>query len=282
MKPFHIAPIFCCDDTELLDRFFKRYSITRNDEPLTVMKQCAKAFSGIPYENLTKIIKSDRVLSANSALRFPAEVLADHLKWGTGGTCFSLTAALIAVFNALGFNAQPLLADRRYGPDTHCGLAVMHGKQMLLIDPGYLLFIPTPMPSIATSVMDLGHAAVELRPLEGGARIELTTIVRGNRKTRLTYKRSPVDAATFKRAWTDSFTWEMMTYPVLTRCIAGQHLYLRGASATIRTHEGTDRSELELSEQMAFITGNMGVAHEVVLRAWGVMRHGATGTAFAG
>ena len=274
MAPFHTAPIFCCNDTELLDRFLKTYSITRDNEPLTVIKQCAKAFSGIPYENLTKIIKSDQVLSANSALRLPGEVLADHLKWGTGGTCFSLTAALIAVFNALGFNAQPLLADRRYGPDTHCGLAVIYREQMLLIDPGYLLFIPTPMPSIATSVMDLGHTTVELCPLDRGDLIELSTVVRGNRKTRLTYKRSPVDAATFKRAWTDSFTWEMMTYPVLTRCISGQHLYLQGASATVRTHERTDRSKLELSEQMAFITLNMGVAREVVLRAWGVIHHG--------
>jgi arylamine N-acetyltransferase len=274
MAPFHTAPIFCCNDTELLDRFFKRYRIARDDEPLTVMKQCAKAFSCIPYENLTKIIKSDQVLSADSALRFPREVLADHLKWGTGGTCFSLTAALIAVFNALGFHAQPLLADRRYGPDTHCGLAVMYGEQMFLIDPGYLLFIPTPLPSITTSVMDLGHTTVELCPLDGGDRFELATVVRGNRKTRLTYNRFPVDAATFKRAWRDSFTWEMMTYPVLTRCIAGRHLYLQGESATIRTHERTDRSRLERSQQMAFITGNMGVAGEVVLKAWGVMHHG--------
>jgi arylamine N-acetyltransferase len=274
MAPFHTAPIFCCNDTELLDRFFKRYRITRDDEPLAVMKQCAKAFSGIPYENLTKIIKSDQVLSANSALRFPEEVLAHHLKWGTGGTCFSLTAALIAVFNALGINAQPLLADRRYGPDTHCGLAVMHGEQMLLIDPGYLLFIPTPIPSIAASVTDLGYTTVELCPLDRGDRIELATVVRGNRRTRLTYKRSPVDAATFKRAWADSFAWEMMTYPVLTRCIAEEHLYLQGASATIRTLERTDRSKLEPSEQMAFITGKMGVAREVVLTAWEVMHHG--------
>ena len=274
MAPFHTAPIFCCNDTELLDRFFKRYSITPDDEPLNIIKQCAKAFSGIPYENLTKIIKSDQVLSANSALRLPGEVLADHLKWGTGGTCFALTAALISVFNALGFNAQPLLADRRYGPDTHCGLTVIYGEQMLLIDPGYLLFIPTPMPSTATSVTDLGHTTVELCPIDRGDRIELATVVRGNRKMRLTYKRSPVDAATFKRAWMDSFTWEMMTYPVLTRCIAGQHLYLQGASATVRTHERMDRSKLELSEQMAFITGNMGVAREVVLRAWGVIHHG--------
>ncbi len=275
MKPVHTAPIFRCNDRVLLDRFCRRYGIHPDDGPADVIEQCAGAFSALPYENLTKIIKSDSVLSPDSALRYPAEVLADHLKWGTGGTCFSLTAALIAVFNELGFNAQPLLADRHYGPDTHCGLAVKHEDRLLLLDPGYLLFIPTPLPAFASSVVDLGYANIELRPSEGGSRIELATIVRGGRKARLTYKRSPVDAAAFKRAWVDSFTWEMMTYPVLTRCSAGRHVYFQRTSASVRTSEKTERFELETSEQFAFIRENMGVAGDVVLRAWEVMRHGA-------
>ena len=276
IKPVHTAPIFRCEDRVLLNRFCRRYRIHPGDEPLAVIEQCAKAFSALPYENLTKIIKSDSVLSPNSALRFPEEVLADHLNWGTGGTCFSLTAALIAVFNELGFDAQPLLADRHYGTDTHCGLAVMHDKQVLLIDPGYLLFIPTPLPAVTSSVIVLDYTTIELCPLKGGKRIELATVVRGSRKVRLTYKRSPVDAATFKRAWMDSFAWEMMTYPVLTRCIAGRHLYFRGTSALVRTSEKTERFELEPSEQLAFMRDTMGVAEDVALKAREITRHGET------
>jgi len=275
MIPVHTAPIFRCEDRALLNRFFKRYGIQPGDEPLAVIEQCARAFSALPYENLTKIIKSDGVLSPDSALRFPGEVLADHLKWGTGGTCFSLTAALIAVFNELGFNAQPLLADRHYGIDTHCGLVVMYGKQELLIDPGFLLFIPTPLPAVASTVIALDYTNIELYPLKEGDRVELATVVRENRKVRLTYKRSPVDAETFKRAWKDSFTWEMMTYPVLTRCSAGRHLYLQGSYASVRTSERTERFELEPAKQLAFIRDNMGVEGDVVLKAWEVIRHGA-------
>jgi hypothetical protein len=91
---------------------------------------------------------------------------------------------------------------------------------------------------------------------------------------RLTYKNSPVDAEAFKRAWIDSFTWEMMTYPVLTRSASGQHLYLQGASALIRTAEKTVRSRLDPSEQILFIRDNMGIAHDVVLKAWKVIRYG--------
>lgn len=276
MKPVHTDPIFSCEDHVLLDRFCRRYRIQLDGEPRAVIEQCARAFSALPYENLTKIIKSDSVLSPNSALRFPEEVLSDHLRWGTGGTCFSLTAALIAVFNELGYDAQPLLADRHYGINTHCGLVVMHGKQSLLIDPGYLLFIPTPLPAVTSSVIALDYTSIELRPSEGDRRIELATLVRGNRKVRLTYKRNPVDAVTFKRAWIDSFSWEMMTYPVLTRSSAGKHLYLQGSSASVRTSERIERYELDSSEQLAFIRENMGVDSHILLKAWEVVRHGAT------
>ncbi len=274
MAPVHKDPIFRCEDHVLLNRFLKRCRILPDAEPMAVIEQCARAFSSLPYENLTKIIKSDSVLSAKSALRLPEEVLSDHLKWGTGGTCFSLTAALIAVFNELGFNAQPLLADRPYGVNTHCGLVAMHGKEMFLIDPGYLLFIPTPLPAISSTLIALDYTNIELRPLGGGGRVELATWIRGRRKVRLTYKRSPVDAETFKRAWIDSFTWEMMTYPVLTRCIAGKHIYLQGSSASVSTSDGKERFRLEPGEELAYIRQNIGVADEVVLKAREVVRHG--------
>lgn len=274
MAAVHTAPIFCCGDRGLLDRFFKRYGIDRNRDSLSIIEKCAEAFSCIPYENLTKIIKSDLVLSRASALRFPDEVLADHLRYGTGGTCFSLTAALIGVFNALGIEAQPLLADRHYGPDTHCGLVVKHENRALLIDPGFLLFVPTPLPSSALSAIDLGYTTVELRPIEGGNRIELATSSRGARKVRLTYKRSPADAEAFQHAWEDSFTWEMMTYPVLTRCTAGRHMYMQGDTTMVRTSEKTVRSKLEAADQIAFIGDQMGIARTVVLKAWETIRYG--------
>jgi hypothetical protein len=83
-----------------------------------------------------------------------------------------------------------------------------------------------------------------------------------------------VDAETFKRAWIDSFTWEMMTYPVLTRSVAGRHIYLQGTSSMIRSSERTVRSNLQSSEQLDFIDRNLGISREVVLKAWEVIRHG--------
>lgn len=276
MATIHDAPVFRCSDAEVLHRFSQRYRIVKQAPQDAVINSVAKAFSSLPYENLTKIIKADGVVSPRSAMRLPDEVLADHLRWGTGGTCFSLTAAVIAVYDAFGIEAYPLLADRHYGVNTHCGLIVLHKEKTLLVDPGYLLFIPTPFPDRVNVSVALGYTTIELRPLQDGQRIELATIVRGSRKVRLTYKRQIVDAETFVRAWIDSFTWEMMTYPVLTRCTPTEHLYLQGDALSIRTAEKTVRSRLSFNEQLDFIGNTMGISRHIIARALEVVKHGTT------
>jgi hypothetical protein len=273
---FHDAPCFTCFDPPLIERFCSRYGINRNATGRELIEQVAGAFSHVPYENLTKIIKTDVLVNAQSAVRFPDEVLSDHLLWGTGGTCFSLTAAIIALYDALGIEAQPLLADRHYGCDTHCGLVVMLDNTPYLIDPGYLFFVPTPLPETAMVSLSLGYTTIELSPLGGGSRVELATVVKGSRKVRLTYKRAAVDAGTFVRAWEASFAWEMMTYPVLTRCSAGAHLYMQGGNVALRTTDVTRRRKLTPHEQIEFIGTEMGISREIITRAWGVLRYGTT------
>jgi len=240
---------------------------------MTTVDQVGRAFSAMPYENLTKIIKAGTVVTPRSAMRLPDEVISDHLQWGCGGTCFSLAAAMIAIFDALGIEAHPILADRHYGTDTHCGLVVMHNRSTLLLDPGYLLFIPTPLPERTTVSVALGYTTIELQPSDDGSRIDLVTVVSGSRKTRLTYKRSPVDPETFERAWVASFAWEMMTYPVLNRCAAGEHIYLQGSTLAVRSALGTTRTRLGLKEQAAFIGDSMGISREIVVNAWRAMNH---------
>ncbi len=276
MTPFHDAPVFRCTDRGVLNRFCQRYDIQADAPQQTVIDQVAQAFSAIPYENLTKIIKADGVIKPQSAMRLPDEVLADHLRWGCGGTCFSLTAAIIAVYDALGIEAHPLLADRHYGTDTHCGCVVVRERQMLLIDPGYLMFIPTPLPTAATVTIAMGYTTIELCPLDKGMRVELATVVKGSRKIRFIYKRPIADSEAFVRAWIDSFAWEMMTYPVLNRCTAGQHLYLQGSLLAVRSAEKTTRTILDTSEQIAFIGNTMGIASAIIQKAWGVIGHGTS------
>ena len=70
----------------------------------------------------------------------------------------------------------------------------------------------------------------------------------GNRAAeshRLTFKTSPADPGQFLKAWDESFTWEMMTHPLLTRVQGGKQIYLNGRRLQIRTHTGVVRKELD-------------------------------------
>lgn len=274
MSRLHDAPFLTCKQ-DVVERFCFRYRISLQASPSSLISQIAAAFANIPYENLTKIIKADGLLNPSSAIRHPAELLEDHLLWGTGGTCFSLTAACIALYNALGIEAHPILADRHYGPDTHCGLVIFNEQDVLLLDPGYLLFTPTKMPAVEPATVATGYNTIELTPVSPG-RLELATVVKGNRKQRLTYKTSPVDAETFHRAWISSFAWEMMTYPVLTRCTAQQHMYLQGSRLAIRSSDKTIRQILTNSEQIAAVGQQMGIAPAIIAKAQGVISYGST------
>ena len=281
-KPIHDAPWLQIRDKEILARFLKKSGIDPAQQREQLINRIAGAFSSIPFENLTKIIKADSVVSAASAMRYPDEMLGDFLKWGTGGTCFSLTASVVAVFDSLGIEACPVLADRHYGINTHCGLMIVQpGGDVLLLDPGYLLFAPVQIPKEQPAFFDTGFNRVELHPVNGGTRLELYTSVKGNRKLRLTFKLEPVSDAAFGKAWEQSFAFEMMTYPVLTRTVNGCHQYLQGNVLAVRDSLRTQRLTLTPEKQVEFYTISAGMDKTIVTRALEIVKYGTNSSAAA-
>jgi hypothetical protein len=274
-KSIHDAPWLSIRDQDILRRFLATFAIDPGLPKDQLVLRIALSFKSVPYENLTKILKADRVISARSAMRYPDEVIGDFLKWGTGGTCFSLTAALAAILDSLEIEAYPILADRSYGPDTHCGL-IMPGKngELLLLDPGYLLFAPMPVPRDGPVFFDTEFNRIELLPCAGGTRLELYTIVKNNGKLRLTFKVEPVSDEAFGKAWEQSFAFEMMTYPVLTRHANGCHQYLQGNVLAVRDEHRTQRVTLTPDKQIEFIARTAGMDRAVVTRALEVVNYG--------
>jgi len=270
----HDAPWLRIQDEATLHAFLSRFGISGND-PDHLLLQVTTAFKEVPFENLTKILKADSVISASSAKRNPDEVIGDYLRWGTGGTCFSLTASVVALLDALGIDAWPVLADRHYGQDTHCGLIIVRQDgSVLLLDPGYLLFAPVAVPVEKSSFFDTEFNRVELTPVAAGSRIELYTIVKGNRKLRLTFKIEPVSDESFGRSWDRSFAFEMMNYPVLTRRVNGTHQYLQGNVLACRDSRRTERITLTPEKQLDFISGSVNINRDIVVQALEVIRHG--------
>jgi arylamine N-acetyltransferase len=232
-------------DSTVLKQFLDVHGIEAAQEPVDVLIKVARAFVRLPFENLTKIIKIAEAGRVEAARRSPAEVLADHKAHGAGGTCFALTATLLHLVRALGFPAEPILADRRYGADTHSGLLVWLDGKPHLLDPGYLIVKPLPIPTQGEVRIPTPFNELILCPRDGGAKVELHTLQENRTTYRLTFKPTPVDAGEFLRAWDTSFDAEMLRYPVLSRVVGGQQIYLQKQHLLIRAATETTTTEVE-------------------------------------
>ena len=258
-------------DSPALRLFLAHFGVRSGPPTLALLESAAAAFSRLPYENLTKILKEAREGNPTRARRGPLEVVQDHLSLGAGGTCFSLTAAFLHLLRALGFDAEPILADRHYGPDTHCAVLVRLEGTPYLLDPGYLLARPVPLEGSGETRVETPFNEVLLRPEEGapkgGEKLELWTCQEGAPSHRLTFRVSPADPGVFLRAWDASFGWDMMRYPLLTRVRGDAQLYLQAGRLQVRTRGSCRREEVPPGELARRIAAEFGLDPQLAARA---------------
>jgi arylamine N-acetyltransferase len=256
---------------KVLMDFMAHFGIPPGGCPRQLLGRVAAAFAALPYENITKIIKRAELLSPEKARRYPEEVIRNHMDWGTGGTCFSLTSALLHLVRALGWRAEYILADRRYGPDTHCALLLWIDDLPHLLDPGFLIADPVALPAEGEREFKTASNSLVLVP-DGSGGISLSSVRQGARTYRLTYRTSPVDAGEFSRAWDASFGWDMMRYPLLTRTAASKQIYLKGSRLQISSADSVERLEISTDELIAKIAETFRIHPSVVGRAVSILR----------
>lgn len=250
----------------ILNEYMAHFGIRPDQSPRESLEQAVAAFSAFPYENFTKIIKRAR--------RTPEEVIRDHFAWGTGGTCFSLTSALMYLVQNLGWEAEYILADRRYGPDTHCALLVWIDGIPHLVDPGFLIVRPVPLSFDSDRMIDTGFNRLILSPDPNSGRISLSTVRQGEINCRLTYKISPVDPGDFLKAWNVSFGWDMMRYPLVTRTSGSRQIYLRGTYLRVSGPEAIERREVLSGDPVARIAAEFRIHPSIVRRAVLALKEG--------
>ncbi|RLB59652.1 MAG: hypothetical protein DRI34_01155 [Deltaproteobacteria bacterium] len=236
-----------------------------------LLEKVAAAFARLPYENLSKVVSGHQGPFVSRSRRHPARVIDEHLRLGTGGTCFSLTAALLHLVRALGYRAAPLLADRHYGTDTHCALLVWLRGRPHLLDPGYLVTSPLPWPGTGNTRWQGPFNQIELRAT-GCGRVELHTGNGRQWRQRLTFHAGPASEHDFLRAWEASFDWPMMRRPVLTRVSGGCQLYLQGNRLLVRHRRGTRALQLEREHLGDEIIRLFGIDRRVVAPALELLR----------
>jgi arylamine N-acetyltransferase len=254
-------------DDLLLREFLRANAIDDSQQPLELLTAVASAFARLPFENLTKIIKEAESGRAEEARRAPREVLTDHWTQGAGGTCFALTSTLLYLVRALGWQAEPILADRRYGADTHSALVVWINGGLHLLDPGYLIVRPLLLPTQGEVRMPTAFNELILVPQQSGALVELHTYQNQQNTYRLTYKAKPVDAGEFLRAWDVSFEADMMRYPVLSRVAGGRQIYLQKQHLLIRGAAETSRIEVPPEQMIAEIAAQFHLDRALIARA---------------
>jgi arylamine N-acetyltransferase len=256
-----------------LQLFARHFRLDLQQDRDALLRQVVRAFTNLPYENLSKVVCEAERGRVPEARRYPQEVITDHIRLGTGGTCFSLTATLMHLLRELGWEAEPILADRPYGPNTHCALLLWRDGQPHLLDPGFLLTDPIPLPRDQPVLLPTSFHQVRLCPRQDGRYVDLyVASPQGQEQHRITFKTSPVDWSEFVRVWDASFDWDMMRYPLLTRVCNGEHIYLKGNRLQRRTLCRVERQELSPVSLAEHIHRLFGIAPEVVYRALAVWK----------
>ena len=208
-----------------IDPFLQRYKLHRSIPNLLFLRGIAHAFSHLPYENVTKILKSANGSNSLDLLRQTDEVLADHLRWNTGGTCFSLCNALQEILQSCGYESFIAMADMHYGANIHCAIIVQAEKKSYLLDPGYLLHEPLPLPRIQISHRTPMNTVVLKN--EGSDQYSLFTQENGIQRWRYKLKARAVSREEFLEFWIHSFSLNSMENVTLTRVNEEGRLYYR-------------------------------------------------------
>jgi len=210
------------DVATLFDNIFR---MQPESPSLQQLEQVADRFALIPYENITKIIRSVEE-SGESAIRNPEDVLGDFKLHGAGGTCFSLTFCMQAVLVSNGYSCTPRMADLGNRRNNHCALVVTIHNCQYLIDPGYLITRPLPIPESGSVLHETRLHPVRLVRDISGNSLHLSTLEPLGEKYRYRLHPEAIGMDQFKHYWIDSFSWPMMNSLLVTRALPDGRFYL--------------------------------------------------------
>lgn len=182
------------------------------------------------------------------AFRLPDELFEDYLRYGTGGTCFSLTFFFYEILKECGFICYPVMADRSYGENTHCALIALLDSKKYLIDPGFLINRPIPLPLTGDLNIPMEFNSIYMTWNNAPNVLDIYTIHLDSKKLRYRLKVDPVSWEDFQKYWIESFNWSGMNNVVVTTTINGQQIYLRNRHLRIVKKEGITRKTISLDE----------------------------------
>lgn len=205
--------------------FHHHFNIIPKAPELDYLAELIGHFARFPYENLSKIIRYHRYFDEPVRIRLPDAVLEEYRKFGTGGTCFSLTFFFYTLLTQSGFVCYPVLADMPWGENVHCAVVVILDRQPFLVDPGYLLHRPLEISQDKPKLYKSPVSGVELIG-KGNDVFELYTFTKTQTKWRYRFKNVPASMDTFLKYWLESFKWNSMHGLCLTKVEKNRMVYI--------------------------------------------------------
>lgn len=206
--------------TGLLDRVLERWGLDAVTPGAPDLERLHAAYlRNVPFENATKLVKAARAKGPDAAIRGPVEFWEDHLRWGSGGTCFSSTSAYLFLLRYLGFESRYVYCQLPAAdPRAHVALTVTVEGKPYLVDVGYALPAPVPLPESGQVRRDTPYYDIELRSGPGGEVLVFTEDDRGQR-FRYRVQPRPVSDAGFQEGWRLTFRREA---PYMQRLALGR------------------------------------------------------------
>jgi len=209
----------------VVKEFNKRHAISTGKPSLPKLKEILYHFSKIPYENMSKIIKLIHHFDEINKIRYPDEVLQDHFRYNLGGTCFSITFLLKTILTFHGFNNYVIMADMNWGKNVHCAVVVTHDSQNYLVDPGYLLSQPLPLPHQNPVIIRTSFSGVKLEFIRNN-NYNLYTFNNNMLKWRYTFINKPISEEEFLEFWLSSFQWNSMNSICIASVCEDEMVYI--------------------------------------------------------
>lgn len=247
---------------------FLDYFHLRSKKPeLDYLQRILRHFAKIPYENISKIIKSNHNWDSEiNKIRLPEEVTEDYVTSKLGGTCFSLTFFLQSILTQNGFTCYPVMADMNAGKNIHCCLVVILGEQKYLVDPGYLLTQPMEINPQKPKLFRSEFAGVELRYELRSGTYNLSTFNRDASKWRYRFRDRPVPAEEFLQYWLASFGWNSMHGICLTKVMNEGLLYIHKNFMRETTFNGKKNFNIRKNYH-SVIHDNFGIDKQIIEQA---------------
>ena len=251
--------------TKSARRFLEFYNIKDRNAGSEILREVLTAFSNLPYENLSKIVKLERDYSAPDRIRLPEEVMEDHARHRLGGTCFSLTFFLQSILVSLGFTCYPVIAHMSRMRNSHCALIIVRGTEHWLADPGYLLNEPMRLDKDRSRIYRTPHTGVELRFSQDDEHYEIHTFNQNQLKFRYRFQNVPQSPEQFLDHWLGSFYWPGMRGMCLTRVNADGMVYVHNDYVQVQNLKGKRKGHV--TDIYKLVNENFHISPEWVERA---------------